>query len=111
MLGGVGLRRGRRHPDDLRVGDALDFWRVEAVEPNRMLRLRAEMKLPGKAWLQFRTTTQSDGTVLLEQKAIFAPKGLLGLLYWYALYPIQRWIFDGLIRQISRRAERAKVTI
>ena len=111
LLGGVGLRRGRRHPDDLRVGDALDFLRVEAVEPNRMLRLRAEMKLPGKAWLQFRTTTQSDGTVLLEQKAIFAPKGLLGLLYWYALYPIHRWIFDGLIRQISRRAERAKVTI
>jgi uncharacterized protein YbjT (DUF2867 family) len=105
LLGGVGLRRGRRHPDDLRVGDALDFWRVEAVLPNIMICLRAEMKLPGKAWLQFKCTPDIDGTTVLEQNAIFAPKGLLGLVYWYALYPIHRWIFNGLIEQISTKAE------
>lgn len=105
LLGGVGLRRGRRHPDNLRTGDALDFWRVEVVEPNEMIRLRAEMKIPGRAWLQFKVTPQFNGTTLLEQIAIFAPKGLWGLLYWYALYPIHRWMFNGLIRKIAIRAE------
>jgi uncharacterized protein YbjT (DUF2867 family) len=107
MLGGVGYRRGRRHPDRLRVGDALDFWRVEAAEPGRLLRLRAEMKLPGQAWLQFRCRPQPDGTTLLEQTAHYAPKGLLGLLYWYLLYPAHALIFSGLIREIGRRSERA----
>ena len=87
LIGGVGLRRGRRHPDDLRVGDALDFWRVEAVEAPRLLRLRAEMKVPGLAWLQFETQPQPDGRTRLVQTAFFASKGLFGLLYWYALYP------------------------
>lgn len=107
LLGGAGLRRGRRHPDDLRVGDALDFWRVEALETDRMVRLRAEMKLPGKAWLQFEVGESKDGTTRLEQTAVFSPTGVAGLLYWYALYPFHAWIFRGLIKSIARRAERA----
>jgi uncharacterized protein YbjT (DUF2867 family) len=107
LLGGVGLRRGRRHPDDLRVGDALDFWRVEHVEKDHLLRLRAEMKLPGKAWLQFKSTPQSGYTSLLEMDVIYAPKGILGLIYWYSLYPIHRWIFNGLVHQIAKRAEKS----
>ena len=104
LIGGVGLRRGRRDPDQLRVGDALDFWRVEAVEQNELLRLRAEMKVPGMAWLQFRATPRPDGRTLLEQTAFFAPKGLAGTLYWYALYPVHRIIFSGLIDRIGERA-------
>jgi uncharacterized protein YbjT (DUF2867 family) len=104
MIGGVGLRRGRRHPDAVRVGDALDFWRVEAVEPGRLLRLRAEMKVPGKAWLQFQVTPRDNQTSLLSQTAFFAPKGLPGWLYWYALYPIHKVIFSGCIDQIAYRA-------
>src|SRR5512145_138280 len=84
-VGGVGLRRGRRHPDEVRVGESLDFWRVEEVEPNRLLRLRAEMKLPGKAWLEFESKPQaSRGKTLLSATAYFAPHGLSGFLYWYA---------------------------
>ncbi len=104
VIGGVGLRRGRRDPEGLRVGDALDFWRVEALEPGRMLRLRAEMKVPGKAWLQFQVTPQDDDRSLLSQVAFFAPRGLPGWLYWYALYPVHSLIFSGLINQIARRA-------
>ena len=105
LIGGVGLRRGRRHPNDVRVGDALDFWRVEAVEPDRMLRLRAEMKVPGDAWLQFEARPQSEGETLLLQTAFFAPKGLSGFLYWYVLYPIHGLIFSGMIRNLVRSAE------
>ncbi len=104
LIGGVGLRRGRRDADDLRVGDALDFWRVEAVEPGHLLRLRAEMKVPGKAWLQFQAAPRDDGQTLLTQTAFFAPKGLFGWLYWYALYPLHGFIFSGLIDQIAARA-------
>ncbi|MDZ4701408.1 MAG: SDR family oxidoreductase [Rhodothermales bacterium] len=104
MIGGVGLRRGRRDPDDLRVGDALDFWRVEAVEPGHLLRLRAEMKVPGKAWLQLQVNAHGEDQARLSQTAYFAPKGLMGWLYWYALYPLHALIFSGLIHQISRRA-------
>lgn len=104
QIGGVGLRRGRRDPDSLRVGDALDFWRVEAVEPGQLLRLRAEMKVPGKAWLQFQVTPREGNQSLLQQTAYFAPKGLSGWLYWYALYPLHGLIFSGLIRQIAQRA-------
>ncbi|MEP7026959.1 MAG: SDR family oxidoreductase [Candidatus Eisenbacteria bacterium] len=104
LMGGVGLRRGRRDADRLRVGDALDFWRVEAVEPERMIRLRAEMKLPGEAWLQFEAASGEDGRTLLSQSAFFAPRGLLGWLYWYALYPLHALIFSGLIDGIARRA-------
>jgi len=104
LVGGVGLRRGRRHPDDIRVGEALDFWRVEAVEPDRLIRLQAEMKLPGKAWLEFQSVPQSDGKTLLTQIAYFAPRGLAGFLYWYLLYSIHSFIFSGLIRKVAGRA-------
>jgi uncharacterized protein YbjT (DUF2867 family) len=106
MIGGIGMRRGRRHADELRVGDALDFWRVEAVEANRLLRLRAEMKVPGQAWLQFQATPLEDGNTLLSQSAFFAPRGLAGWLYWYALYPVHKIIFSGLIDEIAARAGR-----
>jgi uncharacterized protein YbjT (DUF2867 family) len=106
LVGGTGLRRGRRHPDDVRVGDAIDFWRVERVELNRLLRLRAEMKLPGDAWLQFEATPIDHDKTLLGQTAYFAPKGLPGLLYWYTLYPIHRAIFSGLIGHVALQAER-----
>ena len=105
LLGGAGLRRGRRHPDDLRVGDALDFWRVEALEDGHLLRLKSEMKVPGQAWLQYEVMETRDGTSQLEQTAAFIPKGLFGLLYWYALYPVHGWMFNGLVRAIARRAE------
>lgn len=106
LLGGVGLRRGRRDPDKLRMGDALDFWRVEAVEPGQLLRLRAEMLVPGKAWLQLQVMPRDDGKTLLSQTAFFAPTGLAGWAYWYLLYPIHALIFSGLIDQIRARAER-----
>ena len=105
LLGGAGLRRGRRHPDDLRVGDSLDFWRVEAVEQGHLLRLRAEMKLPGHAWLQYEVRENKGEATLVEQTAAFLPKGLAGLVYWYALYPIHAWIFSGLVKEIGRRSE------
>jgi uncharacterized protein YbjT (DUF2867 family) len=101
LCGGVGMRRGRRDPEDLRVGDALDFWRVEVVEPGRLIRLRAEMKVPGRAWLEFQALPQPGGQTLLSQTAFFEPKGLLGLLYWYVLYPIHSLIFSGLIRRVA----------
>ncbi len=103
VVGGVGLRRGRRHPDEIRAGEALDFWRVEAVEKDHLLRLRAEMKLPGKAWLQFESQPQDDKT-LLTVTAYFAPYGLFGFLYWYAMWPFHKFIFDGLTRRIASRA-------
>jgi len=106
MAGGVGFRRGRRHPSRLRVGDPLDFWRVEAWEPPRLIRLRAEMRVPGLAWLQFEVVPVGSTAVLLKQTAFFEPKGLWGLAYWYALYPIHRIIFSGMIDEMVRRAER-----
>ncbi|MGE0040781.1 MAG: SDR family oxidoreductase [Vicinamibacterales bacterium] len=104
LIGGVGLRRGRRDPDDVRVGDALDFWRVEAVEPGRLLRLRAEMKVPGRAWLQFQAAPREGGGSVVSQTAFFAPRGLPGWIYWYALYPIHRVIFSGMIDRLAERA-------
>ena len=104
LVGGVGLRRGRRDPEIVRMGDALDFWRVEAVEPDQRLLLRAEMKLPGRAWLQFEAHSHSGEQTRLVQTAFFAPKGLLGLAYWYLLYPLHRLIFAGMIRNLAQRA-------
>ena len=104
LLGGVGFRRGRRHPIDLRVGDAVDFWRVEAVEAGRLVRLRAEMKVPGRAWLQFQAESLGVTRTRLIQTAFFAPKGLFGLLYWYLLYPIHGFIFSRLIRKLAEGA-------
>lgn len=105
LVGGVGMRRGRRDPVELRVGDALDFWRVEAVEPDRLLRLRAEMKVPGRAWLQFEAEPQPGAGTKLTQTAYFAPKGLGGLLYWYGLYPIHGFIFGKMPGRVAMLAE------
>jgi hypothetical protein len=105
LFGGVGMRRGRRDPDDLRVGDTLDFWRVEHVQPGRMIRLRAEMKVPGLAWLQLEARPADNGQTELLQTAFFQPKGLFGLLYWYVLYPMHALIFSGMIRKIAERSK------
>jgi len=102
-VGGPGLRRGRRDPQALTLGDTLDFWRVEQVEPGRLLRLAAEMRLPGRAWLQFEVTPENGGS-LIRQTALFDPVGLRGLLYWYALWPLHRLIFGGMLRNIAQAA-------
>jgi hypothetical protein len=107
LAGGAGLRRGRRDPERLRVGEAVDFWRVEGYEEDRLLRLAAEMRLPGRAWLQFEVTPLDQGRSEIRQTAIFDPAGLLGLLYWYALYPFHALIFKGMLRAIAARAEGA----
>ena len=103
LLGGVGMRRGRRDPEALAVGDTLDFWRVDAYEPGRRVRLAAEMKLPGRAWLEFEVEPAAGGAVI-HQTAVFEPVGLSGLLYWYVLSPVHAVIFGGLLRAIRRRA-------
>ena len=103
-VGGVGLRRGRRSPSDLYVGDALDFWRVEELVEGRLLRLRAEMRLPGLAWLEFHVE-QGDGRTRLRQRATFKPNGLFGNLYWWVLVPFHGPIFGGMVRNICRAAE------
>lgn len=101
VTGGPGLRRGRRHPTELLPGEAVDFWRVEAVEPGRLLRLRAEMRVPGEAWLQWEAHPEAGGTRLV-QTALFAPRGLAGALYWWGLYPVHARIFSDLARAIAR---------
>lgn len=131
LVGGVGLRRGRRDPDRLEPGDTVDFWRVERIEPGRLLRLRAEMRLPGRAWLQFEVQPEDggdadfDGTArgargdaagaaaapgagggsVVRQTAIFDARGLAGLLYWYGLYPLHALVFRGMLRGICREAD------
>ena len=100
------MRLGRRDPDHVRVGDAVDFWRVEAVRRPKLLRLRAEMKVPGRAWLQYEVTAD-DRSSRVVQTAFFEPRGLSGLLYWYALLPAHLFIFRGSIRELVLRAERA----
>ncbi len=104
LVGGVGLRRGRRDPIRLRKGDAVDFWRVELLEPGRRLRLRAEMILPGRAWLEFEVEPEG-GCCRLRQTAEFDPLGWLGHLYWYALYPLHGLIFGNMLKRIGRAAE------
>jgi uncharacterized protein YbjT (DUF2867 family) len=102
-VGGIGLRRGRRHPDNLRLGDALDFWRVDAYDPPSLVRLRAEMRLPGRAWLEWRITPGENTT--LEQRALYHPHGLWGRAYWYALLPFHAVIFGRLARALVAVAE------
>ncbi len=104
LIGGVGVRRGRRDPDNLHVGEALDFWRVEVFEPPQRLRLKAEMKLPGRAWLEFEVSPCEQGSTI-RQTAIFDPLGLAGLAYWYAIYPLHRFVFAGMLRNLARAAE------
>jgi uncharacterized protein YbjT (DUF2867 family) len=101
--GGPGLRRGRRHPVDLRVGDGLDFWRVVAVEPNQRLLLLAEMKAPGDALLEFKIKDEGAGRTALEMVSRFLPRGLAGISYWYALLPAHQWIFEGMLSAVARR--------
>jgi len=105
LIGGVGMRRGRRHPDTLRVGDALDFFRVEAYEPPSLLRLRAEMKVPGRAWLEWQIDAEDDSKTRLRQLARFHPRGLSGRLYWWALLPIHKVIWKQLAERLVRGAE------
>ena len=105
LVGGVGMRRGRRDPGDVVQGDSLDWWRVEAVEKGKLIRLRAEMRLPGKGWLEFRAEPISANETRLHQVAYFQPKGLFGLFYWYALYPVHRLIFKGMVQAIAHAAE------
>jgi hypothetical protein len=105
IVGGVGLRRGRRDPKHLRVGDSLDFWRVEAIEKEKLLRLYAEMILPGKAWLEFRIEPVGD-KVQIVQEARFSPRGLGGQLYWYAVLPLHAFVFPTMLRNIVRSSKR-----
>jgi hypothetical protein len=107
LVGGVGLRRGRRDARRLPVGDSLDFWRVEEIEPGRLLRLRAEMRLPGLAWLELRADRDADGGTRYRQRALFHPRGLLGQLYWWSVTPWHALVFGGMARNIARAAERA----
>ncbi|MBD3161112.1 MAG: DUF2867 domain-containing protein [Candidatus Eisenbacteria bacterium] len=107
LVGGVGVRRGRPHPERLRVGDTVDWWRVERIEPDRSLRLAAEMKVPGRAWLEFEVTPNGQGS-RIRQTAIFDPVGLGGLLYWYALWPIHALVFRGMLRGIVAAGERVE---
>jgi len=106
LLGGVGVRRGRRHPDEIRVGDTIDWWRVEAFTPDRRLRLAAEMKVPGRAWLEFTVEDNGAGSTV-RQTAIFDPVGLWGIVYWYGIYPVHGLVFRNMLRGIVRAAEAA----
>jgi hypothetical protein len=103
MMGGVGMRRGRPDPDIPLPGSTLDFWRVQVYEPDRRLRLLAEMRVPGRAWLEFRAVPDGQATVL-RQTAYFEPKGLAGLLYWHCLWPIHQLMFRGMLRRIAALA-------
>ncbi|MBA2738684.1 MAG: SDR family oxidoreductase [Nocardioidaceae bacterium] len=106
LSGGPGLRRGRRDPRDLVVGDVLDFWRVEEADDGRMLRLRAEMRLPGLAWLELEVGSTDGGTTTFHQRALFHPRGVLGRLYWWSVYPFHGIVFGSMQRNVARAAER-----
>jgi uncharacterized protein YbjT (DUF2867 family) len=110
LAGGVGLRRGRRHPTEIRVGDALDFWRVLEVEPPRRLLLVAEMKTPGEALLEFQITPLANAEVEFQMLSRFLPKGLFGILYWYGLYPFHQWIFYGMLKAIAKSIKKPMVS-
>ena len=105
LMGGVGLRRGRPDPEHLRVGDTVDWWRVERYEPDHLVRLKAEMKVPGRAWIEFEVKPSNHGCVI-RQTAVFDPNGLLGLLYWYGIYPLHAVVFRGMLKGITRAAQR-----
>ncbi|MEU4676883.1 SDR family oxidoreductase [Micromonospora sp. NPDC023737] len=111
LIGGVGLRRGRRDPHRLQVGEALDFWRVEEIEPGKLLRLRAEMRLPGRAWLEMRALPADGGRSRYQQRAVFLPRGLAGHAYWGAVTPFHAVVFGGMARNIARGAEREAAAV
>jgi hypothetical protein len=106
LAGGAGMRRGRRDPEHLQTGGTVDGWRVEEHEPARKLRLAAEMRLPGRAWLEFEVTPDGSGSII-RQTALFDPVGIPGLLYWYLVYPLHQIVFAGMLRGIARAATRA----
>ncbi len=108
-IGGPGLRRGRRHPRELLVGETCDFWRVEEIEAGRLLRLRAEMRVPGLAWLEFHVDPASGGGTTLRQRATFFPHGLAGQAYWYSILPFHGLVFPAMLRKIGAAAETASV--
>ncbi|MBP2641793.1 MAG: NAD-dependent epimerase/dehydratase [Firmicutes bacterium] len=108
LFGGVGLQRGRRRQQKLVLGDPIDFWRVEAYEENRLLRFRAEMKMPGNAWLQFRVLPEGE-YVRVRMTAIFDPHGLWGRIYWYAFWPAHLFIFDGMMAELKERILTAEI--
>ena len=101
LVGGPGLRRGRRDPVGIEVGDTIDFWRVEGFEQDRLLRLAAEMKVPGRAWLQFEVEPDGKGGSTIRQTAVFDPAGIAGLAYWYTLWPIHNHIFGSMLQRIA----------
>ncbi len=105
LCGGVGMRRGRRNPHHLLPGDTVDCWRVETLDPGKRLRLSAEMKLPGRAWLDFEVTSMGDSCEL-RQTATFDPHGLFGLAYWYSICPVHEFVFSGMLRGIAESAEK-----
>lgn len=108
FLGGPGHKRGRKHPTHLSAGDFLDWWRVEQVNPPHILRLRAEMKLPGRAWLEFELRQVKKNQSAVFVSAIFEPAGMVGRVYWYLLYPVHFFMFNGLLRSIKKIAETSK---
>jgi len=108
LVGGVGMRRGRVSPTTLRIGDPVDFWRVETIEPDHRLRLVAEMKLPGRAWLEFEVTADGSSSII-RQTAIFDPVGLPGRAYWYSVFALHELVFGGMLRGIARAALREDV--
>jgi hypothetical protein len=110
MVGGVGLRRGRRDPEHLHVGDSVDFWRVEELEHGKKLRLYAEMILPGKAWLEF-SLIEKNGATFVTQDALFAPRGLGGQLYWYVVSPFHFFIFPTMLRNIVKAARKSHTLV
>ena len=107
LVGGVGLRRGRRDARRLHPGDALDFWRVEEIDRGHFLRLRAEMKVPGQAWLELTTEPDPRGGSIYRQRAVFFPSGLGGRLYWFAILPFHGIIFSGMANKITQTAARS----
>jgi hypothetical protein len=112
-FGGAGARRGRRDPDHVVVGDTVDFWRVEEVQPGHLLRMKAEMALPGRAWLQYEVREVPSGT-MIHQTALFDPMGVLGRAYWYAMWPFHQYVFGGTLRKIcklARAEQRARAEV
>ncbi|MHC4324589.1 MAG: DUF2867 domain-containing protein [Planctomycetota bacterium] len=105
LIGGVGMRKGRPDPAEIKTGDTLDFFRIVKITPGRLMRLKAEMKLPGEGWLQFEVTPHGEGRVQIMQTVFFAPKGLPGIVYWYLLYPLHCIIFAKMIRTIAKSSE------
>jgi len=110
-VGGPGMRRGRRHPEELEPGDVLDGWRVEACRPPELLRLVGEMRFPGRAWLQFEVLPEDGGRSRLVQTGLFEPRGLPGHVYWWAMLPFHQFVFGGMIRELARRAVASAPTV